>query len=36
MIGGLKNDVQKFHEAVSESGNGLLLVASSTSPFTQL
>ncbi|KAH3951861.1 hypothetical protein HBI56_165260 [Parastagonospora nodorum] len=28
IAGGLKNKVQEFHEAVSESGNGLLLVAS--------
>lgn len=30
IAGGLKRDIQEFHEAVSESGNGLMLVASST------
>lgn len=29
VAGGVKNDVQKFHEAVSESGSGLMLVAAS-------
>lgn len=28
IAGGLKRDIQEFHEAVSESGNGLMLVAS--------
>ncbi|KZM20600.1 uncharacterized protein EKO05_0010910 [Ascochyta rabiei] len=27
VAGGIKNDVQEFHEAVSESGSGLMLVA---------
>lgn len=27
VAGGMKNDVQEFHEAVSESGSGLMLVA---------
>lgn len=30
IAGGLKNNVQKFHEAVSESGTGLMMVAAST------
>ena len=30
VAGGMKNDVQEFHEAVSESGSGLMLVAAST------
>jgi Ca2+:H+ antiporter len=29
VAGGMKNDVQEFHEAVSESGSGLMLVAAS-------
>ena len=33
VAGGIKNDTQEFHEAVSESGSGLMLVASSKSPF---
>ena len=31
VAGGIKNDAQEFHEAVSESGSGLMLVAASTS-----
>ena len=33
VAGGLKHDTQEFHSAVSENGSGLMLVASSTSPF---
>jgi Ca2+:H+ antiporter len=29
VAGGIKNDTQEFHEAVSESGSGLMLVAAS-------
>lgn len=28
VAGGIKNDIQEFHEAVSESGSGLMMVAS--------
>jgi Ca2+:H+ antiporter len=31
VFGGLKNDHQEFHPAVSENGSGLMLVAASTS-----
>jgi Ca2+:H+ antiporter len=30
VAGGIKHDVQEFHDAVSESGSGLMLVAAST------
>lgn len=34
VAGGIKNNIQEFHEAVSESGSGLMLVAASTlSPY---
>lgn len=32
IAGGLKNNVQEFHDAVSENGSGLMLVASSMFP----
>jgi len=31
VAGGIKNNTQEFHEAVSESGSGLMLVAASES-----
>ena len=30
VAGGIKNNIQEFHEAVSESGTGLMMVAAST------
>lgn len=36
VAGSIKNDVQEFHEAVSESGSGLMLVASSKCLYTSL
>lgn len=30
VAGGIKNDIQEFHSAVSENGSGLMLVAAST------
>jgi Ca2+:H+ antiporter len=30
VAGGIKHDTQEFHDAVSESGSGLMLVAAST------
>lgn len=36
VAGGIKNDVQEFHEAVSESGSGLMLVAASRSSVDNL
>lgn len=32
VAGGIKNNTQEFHEAVSESGSGLMLVAASKYP----